>query len=177
MLPPCILEPRARAGISPLWGRGQLVAHLPRWGMVQAAATYAIESAKSPQSTPTPPLKLAALVVHLRACSRLQLTSRLRLAPASSTASTCPLKSSAHPTTSSRSFASQPKRLCEESGTRSKYRPRLAVARSLGSALQKRGCQSEVTSSFANMASDRDILPAWLAYTEAQLSLKLSYMF
>jgi hypothetical protein len=104
-----------------------------------------------PLSLP-PVFTLAALSVQARLCARQLLRTKTNLRP-------CLLGSNSlttyHKSTASFSSVATGQR------TTSKLRPRLALARSSAFRLQKRFCQSEVTSSFVVMASDRDILPAW----------------
>lgn len=108
--------------------------------------------------------KLATLHKTSRLCSRPQLWTRI----ASSASSRAPtnyhylrLSSSLNPTPSSRSFGCNAREPHTTSRIQSAQRPRISPARASALRTQKRYCQSEVTSSFAIMASDRDILPAW----------------
>jgi hypothetical protein len=107
----------------------------------------------TPTPTPPPPpaLKLAALSLSSRLTSRPQLWTKLlpRSVPA--------LHASA---SVSKRFLSFP-RTAQELHTTPRVRPRPAAASPPAFGLHKRFCQTDVTTDFANMASDRDILPAW----------------
>jgi hypothetical protein len=112
--------------------------------------------------------KLAALSISSRLCSRPQLWTKLRVTPLLTSA--YPAGSSTNPTTRFRSLSHRATRIHCSANAQLRPRPRLTSAVTLGA--QKRYCQTEVTSSFANMASDRDILPAWSvnAYGSIELS-------
>jgi hypothetical protein len=168
---------------------GQLLgfphAHLPLLTRLQVASSLSIARDLAPHFTL---FTLAALSASARLCSRglirykpaLKTSSRLSslFTPKSSTGTyvlprspTYTSRKNVSPThlESSRSFSSTTRELDTTTPTQLRLRPRFAVTGPSAFGVQKRYCQSEVTSSFVNMASDRDVLPAWSVLSNTHL--------
>ena len=130
---------------------------LTRTGIAYCVPQHPTRPPHTPIPTPLvpPALKLAALSLSSRLSSRPQLWTKLLPRPVPA------LHSSASASKRFLSFS----QTARELQTTPRVRPRLAAASPAAFSLQKRFCQSEVTSDFANMASDRDILPSWSVAT------------
>jgi hypothetical protein len=122
-------------------------------------------SASTPLYHAVPFITLATVRIYPRLCARLQLRAKLRATPYFCTTAGCTSLNSAsstHPTLSSRRFSST--KLSSSRRTQLSLRSGYTAVRTRPFEIQKRFCQSEVTSSFVTMASDRDILPAWWVF-------------